>query len=155
MDELRARAAKYITIKENAKASNRAEAPSVPTGVKRKKVGRYDAYTPLNANRDAIIQEAYNLELVRLAQPLQSLPNANPTKRWSGDTTKECIKVRDLIENQIRSGSLNHFIQQSQGSRDRGRGGNRGGGGPWRGQGQGHGRGQARPQQLNHKHNPR
>jgi len=71
-------------------------------------MGRYDAYTPLNASRDAIIQEAYNLELVLLPQPLQSPLNADPTKRcWyhqnSGYTTEECIKVRDLIEDLIRS----------------------------------------------------
>jgi len=87
-----------------------------------------------------------------LPQPVQSLPNADPTKRcWyhqnSGHTTGECIKVCDLIENLIRSGSLNCFIQQSQGGRGRGRGGGREGGrrgrgGPWRGQGQGRGRGQ-------------
>jgi len=65
-----------------------------------------------------IIQEAYNLELVRLPQPVQSPPFTDPTKRcWyhqnSGHTTEECIKVRDLIEDLIRSGSLNRFIQQS------------------------------------------
>jgi len=81
MNELRARAAKYIAIKENAKASKRAEAPSTLTRAKRKRVSRYDAYTPLNASRDTIIQEAYNLELVCLPQPFQSPPNVDPTKR--------------------------------------------------------------------------
>jgi len=70
MDELRARATKYIAIEENAEASKKLRHQAPQRGVKRKRMDRYDVYTSLNASRDAIIQEAYNFELVRLPQPV-------------------------------------------------------------------------------------
>ena len=102
MDELRPRATN-ITIEENTEAVRRTETPMITTALKRKRIGRFDSYTPLNASRDVVIQEAYNLELVRLLQPMESPPSIDPTKRcWNHQnydrTTEECIKVCNVIE---------------------------------------------------------
>ena len=58
----------------------RSDTPIVASTPKRRRIGRFDSYTPLNASRDAITQEACNLELVYLPQPMQTPPSINHTK---------------------------------------------------------------------------
>jgi len=81
MNELRARATMYITIEENTKAARRTKMPMMTSIPKRKRLNKFNYYTSLNANRNVVIQEAYNLELVRMSQPMQTSPSANHSKR--------------------------------------------------------------------------
>jgi len=50
IDELRARATKYVTIEENTEEARSIETSMVTSAPKRKRVGRFDSYTPLNAS---------------------------------------------------------------------------------------------------------
>jgi len=86
---------------------------------KRIKPGRYDRYTPLNATRETILQEACSLELIRLPRLGRPQPEADPTLRCNyhqsiRHNTEECTKVRDLIEELIQSGALASFVQKGQ-----------------------------------------
>jgi len=70
MDSLRARATRYMSIKENADARKRKSQPqAVGEGSryqKRVRHGRYNQYTPFNATRETVLQEACNLKLICL-----------------------------------------------------------------------------------------
>jgi len=69
MDALRARAARYMSIEENANARKRNLQPQItkenPRLQKKVRPGRYNQYTPLNATWEAILQEACSRDLVR------------------------------------------------------------------------------------------
>lgn len=111
MNKLRARATKYIIIVENTQVVKRLEIPLKTYAPKRKRLDSFDSYTPLNVNRDIVIQEAYNLEHVHLPQPMQTSPSTDHTKicyyhQNYGHSTKECIKVRDMNEELILLDSL-------------------------------------------------
>jgi len=95
-----------MSIEENAEAKKRKSQPQFagesPRYQKRVRPGKYDCYTPLNATRETVLQEACNLELIRLPRPGRPQPGADPTLRCSyhqsiRHSTKESTKVRDLI----------------------------------------------------------
>jgi len=106
MDSLRARVAKYMSIEESIEARKKKSHPHTigesSRFQKRVKPGRYDRYTPLNATREAVLQEACSLELICLPHSRRTHPSADPTLRCNyhqniGHNTKECTKVQDLI----------------------------------------------------------
>lgn len=80
MDVLWARATKYNIIEENTEAARRIEVPVITSRLKRKRVGRYDTYTPLNASRDIVIQEAYGVGLLTTTYTKSSLCRSNIIK---------------------------------------------------------------------------
>ena len=74
-----------------------------------------------------MLQEACNLELVRLPSPTPNNPWGDQTKHCSyhqnsGHSIEECFKVKDLLKELFRSGALDCFISWSENNRGRGRG---------------------------------
>ncbi|XP_020235536.1 uncharacterized protein LOC109815278 [Cajanus cajan] len=156
MDELRARAAGYIQMEEHSAFRDQihGETPAKPEQGHKDKVkvnndshfkkstrasrgGRYDFYTPLNAPRVHILEEANNNNLLALPPPGNTPNNADTSKhcryhRNHGHTTEECRTLRDRIEELIQAGHLGQYVQRQQGGRNshggRGRGRRRGSG---------------------------
>ncbi|XP_020210703.1 uncharacterized protein LOC109795571 [Cajanus cajan] len=145
MDELRARAAGYIQMEEQAEFCNtirdgltikaessnrekqknhfdqRSKRPCQARGP------RYDFYTPLNAPRVNILEEANHADLISLPPPAYNSANADKSKhcryhRNHGHTTEECWSLKDKIEELIQAGHLGQYIQRGQASHGRGRG---------------------------------
>ncbi|XP_020225281.1 uncharacterized protein LOC109807167 [Cajanus cajan] len=156
MDELRARAAGYIQMEEHSAFRDqvRGKGPAKPEQGHKDKVkvnndsqfkkparanrsGRYDFYTPLNAPRVHILEEASNNNLLALPPPGHTPNNADKSKHYRyhrnyGHTTDERCTLRDRIEELIQAGHLGHYIQRQPGSR-----GGSGGRGRRRGRGLG------------------
>jgi len=71
MDELKQRALRYITIKENGGARRRIMKPPTTTGGNNRALNkklrevRYDNYTPLYISKEKIMHEVFNLEIMR------------------------------------------------------------------------------------------
>ncbi|XP_020205257.1 uncharacterized protein LOC109790504 [Cajanus cajan] len=79
------------------------------------KGGRYDFYTPLNAPRVHILEEASNSTLPPLPPPGHTPYSADKSKhcryhRNHGHTTKECRTLRDRIEELIQVGHLGQYV---------------------------------------------
>ncbi|XP_020239478.1 uncharacterized protein LOC109818426 [Cajanus cajan] len=141
MDELRARAAGYIQMEEHSAFRDqvRGKGPAKTEQGHRDKIkvnndsqfkkstrenkgGRYDFYTPLNAPRVHILEEASNNNLLALPPPGHTPTSANKSKhcryhRNHGDTTEECRTLRDRIEELIQAGHLGQYVQRQQGHR--------------------------------------
>ncbi|XP_020206568.1 uncharacterized protein LOC109791660 [Cajanus cajan] len=150
MDELRARAAGYIQMEEHAEfrntireslsnkgetsGSGKEKSKSYFTDQKSKKPRhtrgpRYDFYTPLNAPRVNILEEANHADLISLPPPAHNPPNTDKSKHFRfhrnhGHTTEECGTLKDRIEELIQAGQLGQYVQRGQTSRGgfRGRG---------------------------------
>ncbi|XP_020206818.1 uncharacterized protein LOC109791874 [Cajanus cajan] len=156
MDELRGRAAAYIQMEEHSAFCDqvRGKGPAKPEQGHKDKVkvnndtqfkksarvnkgGRYDFYTPLNAPRVHILEEASNNNLLALPSPGHTPNNADKSKncryhRNYGHTMDECRTLRDRIEELIQAGHLGHYVQRQPGPRG-------GSGGRGRGRGRGSG----------------
>nr|KYP37144.1 hypothetical protein KK1_041682 [Cajanus cajan] len=81
--------------------------------------GRYDFYTPLNAPRVHILEEANNNNLLTLPPPGHTPNSADKSKhcryhRNHGHTTEECRTLRDRIEELIQAGHLGQYVQRQQ-----------------------------------------
>ena len=122
MDSLRARAARYMGIEENANARKQKFQPPIaresPRLQKKVRARKYDRYTPLNTTWETILLEACSLELIRLPHPGRPQPGADPTLRCNyhqsiGHSIEECTKVHDFIEELVQSGALARFVQRS------------------------------------------
>ncbi|XP_020219655.1 uncharacterized protein LOC109802649 [Cajanus cajan] len=99
--------------------------------------GRYDFYTPLNAPRVHILEEANNNNLLALPSPGHTPNSADKSKhcqyhRNYDHTTEECRTLRDRIEELIQAGHLGQYVQRQQSHRG-------GSGGPGRARGRGPG----------------
>ncbi|XP_020238016.1 uncharacterized protein LOC109817212 [Cajanus cajan] len=127
MDELRARAAGYIQMEEHSAFRDqvRGKGPAKPEQGHKDKVkvnndsqfkkparanrsGRYDFYTPLNAPRVHILEEASNNNLLALPPPGHTPNSADQSKhcryhRNYDHTTDECCTLRDRIEELIQA----------------------------------------------------
>nr|KYP47294.1 hypothetical protein KK1_031088 [Cajanus cajan] len=139
MDELRARAAGYIRMEEHSAFHDqvRGKGPPKPEQGHKDKIkvnndnqfkkstranrgGRYDLYTPLNAPRVHILEEASNNNLLALPPPGHTPNNADKSKhcryhRNHGHTTEECRTLWDRIEELIQAGHLGQYVQRQQG----------------------------------------
>jgi len=88
---------------------------------------RYAQYTPLNANRGRILEEALHAALIHTPKRVLKPRNVDTTKHCRfhqnyGHTTEECVVLKDRIEELIQVGHLKRFVQyQGQTSRQRGR----------------------------------
>ncbi|XP_020218749.1 uncharacterized protein LOC109801982 [Cajanus cajan] len=79
--------------------------------------GRYDFYTPLNAPRVHILEEASNNNLLALPPPGHTPNSADKSKHYRyhrnhGHITEECRTLRDRIEELIQAGHLGQYIQR-------------------------------------------
>ncbi|XP_020238553.1 uncharacterized protein LOC109817646 [Cajanus cajan] len=92
---------------------------------------RYEFYTPLNAPRINILEEANHADLISLPPLAHNSANADKSKhcryhRNYGHTIEECWSLKDRIEELIQAGHLGQYIQRGQtshgGFRGRGRG---------------------------------
>ncbi|XP_020202501.1 uncharacterized protein LOC109788233 [Cajanus cajan] len=138
MEELRARAVGYIQMEEHSAFRDQVRGKSqakLDHGHKDKmkvtndsqfkkaaranKGGRYDFYTPLNAPRVHILEEASNNNLVTLPPPGHSPNSADKSKhcryyRNYGQTIEECRTLRDRIEELVQGGHLGQYVQRQQ-----------------------------------------
>ncbi|XP_020205996.1 uncharacterized protein LOC109791142 [Cajanus cajan] len=138
MNDLRRRADKYMQMEELAEYCNQARAEPVAKTEKQTEKpyrGRgkeltlrdrpaqglkYSHYTPLNASRAAVLEQA------RLAVPKRAStpPRADTNKscryhRNRGHSTEECVALKDRIEDLIKQGQLQNFIDRPNTSRHR------------------------------------
>ena len=96
----------------------------------------YATYTPLTESWAHILEDAFNAKILALPPLVNSHSQAKYTKQcryqWNyGNSTEECIVLKDKIEELVQKGCLNDFVRGNNyncGSyRERGRGGRKGG----------------------------
>ncbi|XP_020216781.1 uncharacterized protein LOC109800407 [Cajanus cajan] len=131
MNDLRRRAEKYMQMEELAETRNQARAEE---GYSRKEPGRepvrktnaeplntrpprgprYTAYTPLNASRAKVMEQALASEILAMPKRANTPPRADKAKncrfhRNRGHSTEECSALKDKIEDLIKQGHLKSF----------------------------------------------
>ncbi|XP_020201857.1 uncharacterized protein LOC109787716 [Cajanus cajan] len=135
MNDLRRRADKYMQMKELAEYRNQACAESVskaekpaeqPFRGKAKEITlrdrptcgpKYSHYTPLNASRAAVLEQALAAEVLAIPKRASTPPRADTSKtcryhRNRGHSTEECAALRDKIEDLIKQGQLYNFVDR-------------------------------------------
>ena len=138
LDELRRRAAKFMQLEELREFRNNARAEASGekkedrerqgrsrTGRDQKKDNRgprFSRYTPLNADRSKILQEALSAELIPPPRRALSPDNADHSKRCryhknTGHSTEECQALKDKIEELIQAGHLRRFVRGTRETR--------------------------------------
>ncbi|XP_020207377.1 uncharacterized protein LOC109792380 [Cajanus cajan] len=140
MDDLRRRADKYMQMEELAEFCNQArvevaakpERPAENSFRSRPKElvpcekpprgPRYSQYMLLNTNRSAILEEALASKVLAVPKRASTLPRADTTKsckyhRNRGHSTKECSALKDKIEDLIKQGQLQGFVDRPDSSR--------------------------------------
>ncbi|XP_017420171.1 uncharacterized protein LOC108330176 [Vigna angularis] len=135
MEELRERAADEIRVEE-MKLSYKKESQEnkgdrtdgdnksgghsgKPGGFKQREPPRgprFQQYTPLNAPRAKILQEALSAELIPVPLKRPTPPGADGNKHCMyhknmGHTTEECVTLKDKIEELIRAGQLKKYVR--------------------------------------------
>ncbi|XP_020202611.1 uncharacterized protein LOC109788328 [Cajanus cajan] len=137
LDDLRQRATKYMQMEELAefRNQNRADLPpgkkeaekdhlprprprDMPDRDRTNRGPRYAQYTPLNASRTKVLEQALATEILAVPRRTMTPPHADKTKtcqfhRNRGHTMEECTALRDRIEDLIKSGHLQNFTQPS------------------------------------------
>jgi len=130
MAELRQRAAKYMRMEELKDFKNKVDtedsvtdrrvdkegarkAPSRPPAHPRAQ--RFAKYTPLNALRSRVLEEALDTDLLSTPRRANTPPNADTTRQCRyhgnfGHSTEECTALRDKIEELIQAGHLQRFV---------------------------------------------
>ena len=138
MTLIRRRAAKFMQLEELREFRNsaRAEASGEKkedrerqgrsrTGRDQKRDNRgphFSRYTPLNADRSKILQEALSVELIPPPRRALSPENADRSKRCryhknTGHSTEECQALKDKIEELIQAGHLRRFVRSTRETR--------------------------------------
>jgi hypothetical protein len=99
---------------------NRQERPQDPPRRNDRMPRRYEEYSPLNDTKVHILDEILNTNLATKPQEPENHvmlgPNTNEWCRYhrcKGHDTERCYKLRDLIEELIRSGHLRKFIEKA------------------------------------------
>ncbi|XP_017437959.1 uncharacterized protein LOC108344008 [Vigna angularis] len=77
---------------------------------------RFQQYTPLNASRAKILQEALSTELIQAPKSRPTPPDADGNKHclWHqnlGHTIEECVTLKDGIEELIQVGQLKRYVK--------------------------------------------
>ncbi|XP_020229507.1 uncharacterized protein LOC109810455 [Cajanus cajan] len=140
MDDLCRRADKYMQMEELGEFRNqaRAEVSAKPDKqaennfrsrpkelIPREKPPRrprYSQYTPLNTSRSAILKQALASEVLAVPKRASTPPRADTTKscryhRNRGHSTEECAALKDKIEDLIKQGQLQGFVDRPNSSR--------------------------------------
>ena len=78
---------------------------------------KFQQYTPLNANRARVLQEAMAAEIIPPPRKARTPERADHTKHCEyhknhGHHTEECIGLKDRIEELIQEGQLKRFVQE-------------------------------------------
>ena len=130
MAELRQRAAKYMRMEELKDFKNKVatedsaiegrankegarKAPARPPTHPRAQ--RFAKYTPLNALRSRVLEEALDTDLLSTPRRANKPPNADTTRQCRyhgnfGHSTEECTALQDKIEELIQAGHLQRFV---------------------------------------------
>ncbi|XP_020230876.1 uncharacterized protein LOC109811526 [Cajanus cajan] len=131
MNDLRRRAEKYMQMEELLETRNQARAEE---NYNRKEAGRepvrpanaelsknrpprgprYTAYTPLNASRTKVMEQALASEILAMPKRANTPPRADKAKvcrfhRNRGHSTEECSALKDKLEDLIKQGHLRSF----------------------------------------------
>ncbi|XP_020235218.1 uncharacterized protein LOC109815046 [Cajanus cajan] len=140
MDDLRRQADKYMQMEELAEFRNQARAevlakPDKPAETnfrsrpkelipreKPPRGPRYSQYTPLNTSRSAVLEQALASEVLAVPKRASTPPRADTTKscryhRNRGHSIEECAALKDKIEDLIKQGQLQGFIDRPTSSR--------------------------------------
>ncbi|XP_020238619.1 uncharacterized protein LOC109817702 [Cajanus cajan] len=140
MDDLCRRADKYMQMEELVEFRNQARAevsakPEKSTEnnfrsrpkelVPRERPPRgpkYSHYTPLNTSRSAILEQALASEVLAVTKRASSPPRADTTKSCRyhhnhGHSTDECSALKDKIEDLIKQGQLQGFVDRPNSSK--------------------------------------
>ncbi|XP_020202399.1 uncharacterized protein LOC109788145 [Cajanus cajan] len=132
MNDPRRRAEKYIQMKELVETRNQARAEE---GYSRKESGqepmrktnvepsnarpprgpRYTVYTPLNASRAKVMEQALASKILVMPKRANTPPGADKAKtcrfhRNRGHSTEECLTLKDKLEDLIKQGHLKSFV---------------------------------------------
>ncbi|XP_020211749.1 uncharacterized protein LOC109796489 [Cajanus cajan] len=140
MDYLRRHADKYMQIEELAEFCNQARADiaikiekpvennyrSRPKELvpqeKPTRGPRYSHYTPLNTSRSAVLDQALTSEVLAVPKRASTPPRADTTKSYKyhrnrGHSTEECAALKDKIEDLIKQGQLQRFVDRPRSPR--------------------------------------
>jgi len=129
--ELRRRATKFMQLEELKEARNHARAEHIPEKARPRdnklpplsyskqrddRPSKYAQYTPLNANRGRILEEALHTTLIHTPKKAPTPKDADTTKHCHfhqnyGHATDECVALKDRIEELIQAGYLRRFVQ--------------------------------------------
>nr|KYP41000.1 hypothetical protein KK1_037649 [Cajanus cajan] len=142
MNDLRRRAEKYMQMEELAETRNQARAEenynrkesgreptkkfnADPSSSRPPKGPRYTTYTPLNASRAKVLEQALSSEILIIPKRANTPPRADKAKacrfhRNRGHSTEECSALKDKLEDLIKQGHLKNFVSP-QDHRPRGR----------------------------------
>jgi len=124
LDELRRRAAKFVLLEELREFRNEVRADSQPEKMRTKdkptpshqfakpkeiRMPRFLHYTPLNANRSKILEEALHADLMPTPRRVATPRNADTNKYCRlyqnyGHSTEECVALKDKIKELIQVG---------------------------------------------------
>ncbi|XP_020216897.1 uncharacterized protein LOC109800527 [Cajanus cajan] len=142
MNDLRRRADKYMQMEELAefRSQARADQPAKPEKpIEHTYRGRgkeialrdrpvrgpkYFNYTPLNASRAAILEQALAAEVLAVPKRASTPPRADTSKtcrynRNRGHSTEECAALKDKIEDLVKQGKLHNFVDRPASYRPR------------------------------------
>ncbi|XP_020220974.1 uncharacterized protein LOC109803701 [Cajanus cajan] len=142
LDDLRQRATKYMQMeelaefrnqnrpdlslakRENDKEHPRSRPRETTDREKNNNRGpRYVQYTPLNTSKARVLEQALAKEVLVVPRRAMTPPHADKTKacqfhRNRGHTTEECSALRDRIEDLIKAGHLQNFVQMTDNRRN-------------------------------------
>ncbi|XP_020211150.1 uncharacterized protein LOC109795981 [Cajanus cajan] len=132
MIDLRRRAEKYMQMEELAETRNQARAeeghsrkesgrepmrkPNAdPSSTRLPRGPRYTTYTPLNASRAKVMEQALASEILVMPKRANTPSRADKAKtcrfhRNRGHSTEECSALKDKLEDLIKQGHLASFV---------------------------------------------
>jgi len=141
MNEMRVRATKFMRLEElrdfggpmkaehqviphqqdRARMRERPSFPSPLTRSREVRLSKFMTYTPFNANRGWILEEALSTDILPVPRRATTPRNANTTKHYRfhqnyGHTTEECVALKDKIEEFIQAGHLRQFVHGQPGA---------------------------------------
>jgi len=134
MNEMRVRAAKFMRLEElrdfggqikeephgeKVQARERPPFPPLPPRQKEVRTPRFSNYTPLNANRGRILEEALSADFLPTPKRVATPRNFDTSKHYRfyqnyEHSTEECLALKDKIEELIQVGHLRQFVKGSQ-----------------------------------------
>ncbi|XP_020201880.1 uncharacterized protein LOC109787735 [Cajanus cajan] len=120
-----ARAEEAYNRKEPGREPTRKAANAEPSNPRPPRGPRYTAYTPLNASRPKVLEQALASEVLVIPKRANTPPRDDKAKscrfhRNRGHSTKECSALKDKLEDLIKQGHLGNFVTP-QDHRTRGR----------------------------------
>ncbi|XP_014492874.1 uncharacterized protein LOC106755273 [Vigna radiata var. radiata] len=105
--------------KGESKQQGQSQRPGGVKGRDGSRVPRFPQYTPLNAPRARILQEALSTQIMRAPQKRPNLPGADSSKHClyhqnMGHDTEDCMTLKDRIKELIQAGHLKQYVRGYQ-----------------------------------------